>query len=702
MDTRTGGYRIGADIGGTFTDLALVDAAGTRLEIGKLPTTPDAPDEAVVAGIAALLARTGIAPTEVAHVVHGTTLFTNALIERKGAVTALITTAGFRDAVEIGREHRYDMYDLRMERPAPIAPRRRRHEVVERGAADGSVLTPLDENAARALARTLAADGTEAVAVSFLHAYANPAHEARMGAILAEEAPDLAVSLSHEVAPEIREYDRTSTVLANVYVRRIAERYLGRLEARLRAEVGIDGPLYVMQSNGGLVDAALAARLPVRLVESGPAAGALAAAHFAEASGRDDLLSFDMGGTTAKACVIRERRPLIAPDFEVDRRYRFKKGSGLPVKTPVIEMIEIGTGGGSIAGVDSLGRLRVGPESAGAVPGPACYGKGGSAPTVTDADLLLGYLDPAFFAGGEMALDQAAAARALETGVGASLGLGALEAAAAVHRMANEAMAAAARLHALERGMDAARLPLFAFGGAGPVHAWGVARILGSPAVVYPWGAGVMSAVGFLAAPLSLDFVRSQPARLETLDWAAAARLMDDMAAEGAAALAPSLAGAAHEAERVADMRYARQGYEIRVTVPEGALGPGMAAPLAQAFEAAYAALYGHTVPNTAIELVSWRLRVSGPKPALALAPPPTAGARASLKGERQAWVADGSGGTGGGLDALPVHDRYALAPGSVIEGPAIIEERESTVVIASPATIAVDAAGNLVATPAG
>ncbi|MEO0428352.1 MAG: hydantoinase/oxoprolinase family protein [Pseudomonadota bacterium] len=699
MAEGSGGYRIGADIGGTFTDLAVVDAAGRKLEIGKLPTTPDAPDDAVIEGIAALLERTGIPAADVAHVVHGTTLFTNALIERKGSVTALITTQGFRDAVEIGREHRYDMYDLAMERPAPISPRRRRHEVPERVTADGSVLTPLDETAARALARQLAGDGTEAVAVSFLHAYANPGHEARMGAILTEEAPGLAVSLSHEVAPEIREFDRTSTALANVYVRRIAERYLGRLEERLRAEIGIRGPLYVMQSNGGLVDAGIAARLPVRLVESGPAAGALAAAHFAEASSRDDLLSFDMGGTTAKACVIRDRRPLIAPDFEVDRRYRFKKGSGLPVKTPVIEMIEIGTGGGSIAGVDGLGRLRVGPESAGAVPGPACYGKGGTEPTVTDADLLLGYLDPGFFAGGEMALDTAAAERALEAGVGQALGLGALEAAAAVHRMANEAMAAAARLHALERGMDASRLPLFAFGGAGPVHSWGVARILGSPAVVYPWGAGVMSAVGFLAAPLSLDFVRSQPGRLDALDWDAAAGLMAEMATEGAAALAPSLDGARATEERVADMRYARQGYEIRVPVPDGPLDAAMADPLAKAFEAAYEALYGHTVPNAAIEVVSWRLRVAGPKPALSLMPPQAAGERPSLKGMREAWV-QAATGTGGAHQALPVHDRYALAPGSMIEGPAIIEERESTVVIASPADIAVDEAGNLVATP--
>ncbi|MEM6942281.1 MAG: hydantoinase/oxoprolinase family protein, partial [Pseudomonadota bacterium] len=641
--------------------------------------------------------RTGIAPGEVAHVVHGTTLFTNAIIERKGAVTALITTEGFRDAVEIGREHRYDMYDLAMERPAPIAPRRRRYEVPERVMADGSVRTPLDEDAARAVARRLGADGAEAVAVSFLHSYVNPAHEARMGAILAEEAPGLAVSLSHEVAPEIREFDRTSTVLANVYVRGIAERYLGRLEARLSDELGLPGPLYVMQSNGGLVDAGLAARLPVRLVESGPAAGALAAAHFAGVTGRTDLLSFDMGGTTAKACVIHDGQPLVAPEFEVDRRYRFKKGSGLPVKTPVIEMIEIGTGGGSIAAVDSLGRLRVGPESAGAVPGPACYGAGGTAPTVTDADLLLGYLDPGFFSGGEMALDQAAAAHALETGIGGAMGLDAAGAASAVHRMANEAMAAAARLHALERGMEAGKLPLFAFGGAGPVHAWGVARILGSPAVVYPWGAGVMSAIGFLSAPLALDFVRSLPARLDRLDWQAVQTAVEEMAGEGRAALAPSLGGATPTVTRIADMRYARQGYELWVSVPEGPLDESMAGPLGDAFETAYEALYGHRVPNAAVEVVSWRVTVAGPRPPLAIAPPAAAGT--ALKGHRRAFLAEGAG-AGGSFAEVPVYDRYALTPGSELAGPAIVEERESTVVITGPAAITVDAAGNLVATP--
>jgi len=685
-------YRIGADIGGTFTDLALIDESGARPEIGKVATTPERPDDAVIAGIGALLARTGIAPGEIDHIVHGTTLFTNALIERKGAVTALVTTEGFRDAVEIGREHRYDMYDLRMERPAPLAPRRRRYEIAERVMADGTVLTPLDPAPARALAERLVADGVEAAAICFLHAYANPEHERRMAAILAEHAPGIAVTRSSELAPEIREYDRASTTLANVYVKRIAEHYLTRLAERLSAELGIEGALFVMQSNGGLAEIATAAAYPIRLVESGPAAGALAAAHFGRRLAIADLLSFDMGGTTAKASVILDGAPLVAPAFEVDRRYRFKKGSGLPVKVPVIEMIEIGTGGGSIAAVDALGRLQVGPESAGAVPGPAAYGQGGERPTVTDADLALGYLDPGFFLGGEMALDPDRAAAALARDVARPLGLEPAAAAWAVHRLANEAMASAARLHAVERGEDAERFPLFAFGGAGPVHAYGVARILRSPRVVFPLGAGVISAAGFLTAPLSVDFVRSVPDRLDRLDWAAAREAVEAMAAEGRAVLARVLAEAAIRVRRVADMRYAKQGYEIRVPVPDGPLEAGMEAPLRAAFEREYRTLYGHAVAEAAIEVVSWRVIVEGPKPDLAFGAGHRPSGAESCKGTRPVYLPEA-----GDFAEVAVHDRYALAPGARLEGPAIVEERESTVVINGPGTIRVDDSANLI-----
>ncbi|MEM9781654.1 MAG: hydantoinase/oxoprolinase family protein [Pseudomonadota bacterium] len=704
------GWRIGADIGGTFTDIAMLDAAGRRLAIEKLPTTPAAPDDAVIAGIRALIAREGVAPDDVALVVHGTTLFTNALIERRGAVTALVTTEGFRDAVEIGREHRYDMYDLAMERPEPLAPRRRRFEIAERVLADGTIRRPLDDAAGRRLARHLVEEGVEAVAVSFLHAYAWPAHEQAMGRILAEEAPGLAVTLSHEVAPEIREYERTSTALANVYVQRIAERYLGRMERRLAEEAGIAAPLYIMQSNGALADVAQAMRFPVRLVESGPAAGALAAAHWAGrrggAAGQRDLMSFDMGGTTAKAAVIADARPLTAPDFEVDRRYRFKKGSGLPVKTPVIELIEIGTGGGSIAARDTLGRLRVGPASAGAVPGPACYGLGGAAATVTDADLVLGFLDPAFFAGGAMTLDVAAARRALTDG-GGDDPEAAERAAIAVARMADEAMAAAARLHAVERGIDASRLALFAFGGAGPVHAWGVARILRSPAVIYPPAAGVMSAIGFLAAPVAVDRVATLPAPVTSLDWAAARTAVAAMVFQARLRLSPSVAQEAMRARLSADMHYVGQGYEIPVTVPlpdgldpadpSPALAPSLAGPLMTAFEDAYRALYGHTVPDGKAAVAVWRLSLEGPPPAVA--PDPTGSGDRALKGHRRAFL-PGAGGASGAFADVPVYDRYALAPGTVFEGPAIVEERESTAVIAGPARITLEPDGSLIARP--
>ncbi|MEM6548368.1 MAG: hydantoinase/oxoprolinase family protein [Pseudomonadota bacterium] len=685
------GYRIGADIGGTFTDLALVDGAGTRFEIGKILTTPAQPDDAVIAGIAALLARTGLTAGEIDHVVHGTTLFTNALIERKGATTALITTRGFRDAVEIGREHRYDMYDLRMERPAPIAPRRRRFEVTERVLACGTVRTPLNEAEARALARSLPAQGIEAVGICFLHAYANPSHEARMEAILAKEAPGLAVTRSSALAPEIREYERTSTVLANVYVQRIAERYLGRLAARLRDEIGIPGPLYIMQSNGGLAEVATAQRFPIRLVESGPAAGALAAAHFGARLGARDLLSFDMGGTTAKACVIADGAPLIATEFEVDRRYQFKKGSGLPVKVPVVEMIEIGTGGGSIARIDSLDRLTVGPESAGAQPGPACYGQGGTRPTVTDADLCLGFLDPGFFLGGTMKLDCMAAEAALAEEVGRPLNLTVPEAAWSVHRLANEAMAAAARLHAVERGVDVEKLALFAFGGAGPVHAYGVGRILRVPRIFYPLGAGVMSAAGFLTAPLSFDFVRSLPNGIDALDWPAAQAAVAEMAAKGREILTTTLAPEAISLRLYADMRYRKQGYEVRTAVPEAVLAGRDGPALRAAFEAAYRALYGHTVPDTGAEVVSWRVIVEGPKPDLRIGAVESASG-ASLKGNRRIWVVDQ------GFAEVPVHDRYRLAPGTALQGPVVIEERESTTVINGPGRVTVDAGLNLTA----
>jgi N-methylhydantoinase A len=686
-------HRIGADIGGTFTDLVLVDDAGALFKIAKVLTTPEQPDRAVEQGIAEVLGQSEVA-SSVAHVVHGTTLFTNALIERKGARTALITTRGFRDAIEIGREHRYDMYDLFMERPVPLAPRHLRFELDERVLADGDVLVPLDRDEVLRLIETLRAEKVEAVAVCLVHSYRNPAHEQAVGELLRAHAPEIACALSCEVVAEIREYDRTSTTLTNVYVQGLAGRYLRRLEERLRG-IGIAGDLFVMQSNGGVCDVATACRFPVRLIESGPAAGALAAAHYGRLIDCPSLLSFDMGGTTAKACLIEHGEPLIAPDFEVDRKYRFKKGSGLPVKVPVIEMIEIGAGGGSIARIDGLGRLTVGPDSAGADPGPACYGQGGEEPTVTDADLALGYLDPEFFLGGAMRLDRAAASRAIEVRIARPLKLDGVPAAWGIHQLVNENMASAARIHAIERGKDIEKFPLFAFGGAGPVHAWRIAKILRCPRVVYPLAAGVMSAAGFLCAPLAFDFVRSLPGPLEALDWDAANAVLADMERAGARVLRRTVPAERIAFRRFGDLCYRRQGYEIRVPVPLGELGPHSRAPIRKAFEEAYGAIYGHVLPDLEIDVVSWRVIAEGPQPVLhspTVAASLAAG-ESALKGRRPVYMPELDG-----FAEVPVYDRYRLIAGAAFEGPAIVEERESTAVLGPGASVLVDDALNLIA----
>src|SRR6267378_1774723 len=548
--------RIGVDIGGTFTDLVWVDDATGAVQVAKLLTTPKDPSQAVEQGVVGVLHDAGGRAADVRSLIHGTTLATNALIERKGARTGLLTTAGFRDAVEIGREGRYDMYDLFIDPPAPLVPRHLRREVRERLLADGSVREPLDEHGARRVIGELAAEGVEALAICLLHAYVNPVHERRLAALVAEIAPQIVVACASEVVPEIREYERTSTTTANVYVAPLMGRYLEDLERQL-ADREIPGQLYVMQSSGGIALPPLARRLPIRLVESGPAAGALAAARAARERGEPKLLSFDMGGTTAKACVIDGGAPLVGREFEVARADRFKKGSGLPIRVPVIEMIEIGAGGGSIARVDRMGLLKVGPDSAGAEPGPACYNLGGRQPTVTDADLLLGYLDAEFFLGGRMRLDRGAAQRAVEAHVARPLGLDVTEAAWGIHRVVNENMAAAARIHGIERGKDLRSYPLFAFGGAGPVHCWQVARVLRVPRILLPFGAGAISAYGLLSAPLAFDFVRTHRERLDTADWPTLNRLFAEMESEGRALLAR--AGVREtdvRVARVAEMRY--------------------------------------------------------------------------------------------------------------------------------------------------
>ena len=688
-------YRVGIDIGGTFTDLVLIDDETGEQAVGKILTTPDDPSEAVEKGLYELLEREDVEAGRLGTIVHGTTLVTNALIERRGARTALLTTEGFRDAIAIGTEHRYDMYDIFIEKPEPLVPRSLRYGVSERSLDDGSVVVELDEEQVRSIAAELKEREVGAVAVSFLHGFRNPAHEQRVAEILAEEAPEITVSLSSEVSPEIREYERTSTTVCNVYVRPLVERYLQRLEERLR-KLGFEGLLYIMLSNGGTASVETASRFPIRLLESGPAAGALAAAFYGRESGFPEVLSFDMGGTTAKSCLIEGGEPLRSNEFEVARVYRFKKGSGLPVKTSVIEMIEVGAGGGSIAHFDALGLLKVGPDSAGAEPGPVCYGLGGSEPTVTDADLILGYLDPDFFLGGRMELDRVGASRAIEQKIARQLDLDAVETAWGIHQVVNENMANAARVHAIERGKNPRAYPLFAFGGAGPVHGYRVARALGVPGFIVPLGAGAASAFGFLCAPLAFDFKLSLYGRLDGLDWSEVNGALEEMEEEGRDLLrASDVADEDIGVRRLCEMRYVGQGHEVAVELPDGALGPDDVDRLAALYHEEYRRLYGREGPDVPLEALTWRLEVSAPRPRIRLDGEEVDAAgdpREARKGEREIYLPEDEG-----FRAVPVYDRYRLDPGAAFEGPAVVEERESTVVLGPDTEAEIDPARNLI-----
>jgi N-methylhydantoinase A len=688
-------WQAAIDIGGTFTDLLLVDRSTGSFVIEKVLTTPGDPSRGVRDGLDAALGRSGAAGSELSAVVHATTLVTNAVIERKGSPTALLITEGFRDTLLIGREHRYDMYDVRLEKPAPLVRRRDTYAVPERVLADGTVLRQLDEDAVARVAVTLRERETTAVAVCLLHAYRFPEHELRVREILRDCAPDIRVALSHEVAGELREYERASTTVANAYVLDLVDRYLGRLEEDLR-NVGFMGRLFVMLSGGGIASPETARRFPVRLIESGPAAGALAAAESGSRSGRLELLSFDMGGTTAKACIIEGGRPSVAGELEVARLRRFSSGSGIPLQVSSVELIEIGAGGGSLARIDRFGLVQVGPESAGSDPGPVCYGRGGSTATVTDADLLLGYLDPDYFLGGRMRLHVASARSAVEEQVALPLGLDAARAAWVVHEMVNENMANAARVHAVERGVDLRGLPLFAFGGAGPVHADRVARSLGSGLMIAPLGAGIGSTIGLLAAPLAFDLVRSAVALLADVDWTLAQQLVRDLEREGRNLLrGGGVADDEITVEHAADMRLVGQAHEITVPLPAGDPRAGDEERLRDAFGHAYTRLFGRQPPDVQIELVSWRVRTSGPRPQF----PFQSGSRGgpagdpstALKGHRPAFFRETDGYT-----STAVYDRYRLAPGMTLSGPAIVEERESTLVIGPGARGTVDEQDNV------
>ena len=664
-------YRVGVDIGGTFTDVVLEH--DDALTTAKVLTTPNAPDDAVLAGVDDVLTRAGVDPEAVGLLIHGTTLATNAIIERKGALTALVTTEGFRDVLDIGYESRYDQYDIMIEKPTALVPRERRLVVPERVDVHGRVLKPLDEAAVGKVAGELARLGVESVGIGFLHSYANPAHERRAREIIAAALPGASITLSSEACPEVREYERFCTTAANAYVQPLMSSYLGRLRTRLEAR-GLACPVLLMTSGGGLASLDAAIRFPIRLVESGPAGGAILATRVAAEMGLDKVISFDMGGTTAKICLINDYTPQTAREFEVDREARFTKGSGIPLRIPVIEMVEIGAGGGSIARVDAMGRIAVGPDSAGADPGPAAYGRGGTAPTITDADIALGRIDPRRFAGGKIALDVEAARRAIASDVAAPLGLDDRMAAFGIAEMVDETMSNAARVHAVEQGKAAADHAVVAFGGAAPLHAGRLADKLGVDTIVVPTEAGVGSAVGFLRAPVAYEVVRSRNMRLRDFDADAANSIIEEMHAEALAVVRSGAPDARLEEVRGAYMRYVGQGHEIFVVFPVRALGPDDARVVQRAFDAEYARLYRRVIPEAEVEVLTWALTLSTvadrPVPVEDVAPHPAPAPLDHLP------VPDLE--TGEEHD-VPLYWRPDLAPGTCFDGPAIVAEDETS-----------------------
>src|SRR5215472_575842 len=666
--------RLGVDIGGTFTDVAL--EVGDRRYTAKGLTTARAPETGVLTIVRAIIAEAGIKPGDVQLIIHGTTLATNALIERKGAKTALLTTEGFRDVVEIRHENRFEQYDVNIDLPPPLVPRRLRLPIRERIDAQGNVLVPLDEASVTHALDLIAPQNIEAVAVGFLHSFTNPDHERRVGEAIARRLPQVAVSLSSDVSPEMREYERFSTACANAYLQPLIGSYLGKLERELE-QSGFRCPMLLMTSGGGITTTETAIRFPVRLVESGPAGGAIFAACIARQHGLDHVVSFDMGGTTAKICFIDQGRPQTARAFEVARVYRFTKGSGLPLRIPVIEMVEIGAGGGSIAAIDSLGRISVGPQSAGSEPGPVCYGRGGSEPTVTDADLVLGRIDPATFSGGKMRLDAGAAQRAVTEHIGAKLDLADEHAALGISEMVDESMANAARVHAIESGKDLRPRTLVAFGGAAPLHAARVAEKLGISRVLIPANAGVGSAVGLLRAPVAYEVVRGWLMRLSNFEPENANRLLTDMRSEAEAIVRRGAPDALLTERRSAFMRYRGQGHEIAVELPVRAFKSDERDAITALFEDAYRRLYSRPIPGVDIEILSWVVTISAPAHGeLASAMPvrpnePKARARRPLF-DPQA----------GEFQNVPIHWRGDLGPGAKIAGPAVIAEDDTSTVV--------------------
>ena len=682
--------KLAADIGGTFTDIVLED--GPKRWSGKVLTTTHAPELGVIEGLRLVLEASGLKPQDIGVFIHGTTLATNALIERKGARTAFITTEGFRDIIEQGYEKRFDHYDLMIDRPVPLVPRTLRFEITERLAADGRVLLPLDEGAVKGLAQRIIAEDVKSVAIGFLHAYAHDAHEKRVATLLARLLPkDVTICISSEVAPEIREYERFSTTVANAYVRPLMASYLYRLRDQLK-DMKLTAPLFLMMSGGGLTTLETAARFPIRLVESGPAGGAILAAQIAAECALPHVLSFDMGGTTAKICLLTKGEPERARKFEIARAYRDMKGSGIPVRIPVIEMVEIGAGGGSIARVDKLSRITVGPDSAGSTPGPVCYGRGGTEPAVTDANLALGKIDPAYFAGGKIPLDEAAAKQALQKHIGSRLGLKEFWPAAGVTEIVEENMANAARVHAIERGHDIASCTMIAFGGGAPLHACRLAEKVGVSTIIVPKGAGVGSAIGFLRAPVAYEITKSAVVSLEDFNAERVNKLLTTMTADARAVVAPALGKTKPMLHVIADCRYVGQGHEIRVSVPVKKLTRADGAKLKAEFERLYEQVYGLRIPNQEAEAITWSVTVSSKatKPKRAA----KAAKKAAPKPRARRTIYDPALGK---QVQAPVYWRFDMKPGSAIKGPAIIAEDETSTIVGANFNASINSLGYIV-----
>ncbi|HEX2537525.1 MAG TPA: hydantoinase/oxoprolinase family protein [Pseudolabrys sp.] len=689
--TKSPAARLGVDIGGTFTDVAL--ERGAERFTAKVLTTTGAPEEGVLSALRLAMGEANLAPADVRVIIHGTTLATNALIERKGAKTGLLTTEGFRDVIEIRHENRFEQYDVNIDLPPPLVRRRLRLPVTERVDAQGNVLVPLDEASVVRALDTLKEHEIEAIAVGFLHSFTNPEHERRTAELIARALPDVAVTLSSDVSPEMREYERFSTACANAYLQPLMGRYLGRLESEL-ARAGFVCPMLLMTSGGGITSTETAARFPVRLVESGPAGGAIFASCVARQSGLDEVVSFDMGGTTAKLCLIDGARPQTARAFEVARIYRFLKGSGLPLRIPVIEMVEIGAGGGSIARVDALGRIGVGPDSAGSTPGPVAYGRGGTEPTVTDADIVLARIDPAAFSGGSMTLDVEAARRALGDRIGKALALSPEHGALGVSEIVDENMASAARVHAIESGKDLRPRTLIAFGGAAPLHAARVAEKTGIGRIVIPANAGVGSAVGLLRAPVAYEVVRGRLMGLGSFDPDEANALFSGMRSEAEAIVRRGAPGAALTERRSAFMRYRGQGHEIGVELPVKEFAAVDREQIVVLFEEAYRRLYSRPIPGVEIEVLSWVLSLAAPSEGeLAIAgeerphKPQPAGHRHVLDPEV------------GESREVAIYERGRLKPGARFSGPAVIAEDDTSTVVSPSFDIAIDRYGSIVLT---